>query len=106
MVHYTQPVVFTTRPLSRCRINQSQLIPHNLFSLACVTKIRHISSDKMISVGLEPQWYITQTVVFTTRPLASFEAYRNLFTLTFFSLVCVKMTSVGFEPQWYIIPNL
>jgi hypothetical protein len=46
------------------------------------------------------QWYITQPVVFTTRPLARcFEAYRNLFTLTFFSLVCVKMTSVGFEPQ-------
>jgi hypothetical protein len=60
----------------------------------------------MISVGLEPQWYITQPVVFTTRPLAHFEAYRNLFTLTFFSLVCVKMTSVRFEPQWYIIHNL
>jgi hypothetical protein len=47
-----------------------QLIHLNLFSLACVINNRHISSHKMTSVGLEPHWYITQHVVFTTRPLA------------------------------------
>ena len=31
-----------------------QLIPLNLFSLACVINIRHISSHKMTSLGLEP----------------------------------------------------
>ena len=36
------------------------------FSLACMTNIRHISSHKMTSVGLQPQWYITQRVVFNT----------------------------------------
>jgi hypothetical protein len=47
-----------------------QLIHLNLFSLACVINIQHMSSHKMTLVGLEPQWYITQHVVFTTRPLA------------------------------------
>jgi hypothetical protein len=52
--------------------NLPQLIHLNLFSLVYANNIRHISSYKMIFVGLEPQWYITQRVVFTTRPLAHF----------------------------------
>jgi hypothetical protein len=47
-----------------------QLIHLNLFSLACIINIRHISSHKRTSGGFEPQWYITQHLVFTTRPLA------------------------------------
>jgi hypothetical protein len=48
----------------------TQLIHLNLFSLACIIKIQPFSNHKMTSVGLEPQWYITQPVVFTTKPLA------------------------------------
>ena len=85
-----------------------QLIHLNLFSLSCVINIRHISSHKMTTVGFEPQWYITQHLVFTTRPLARLlEAYRNLFTISF-SLAYIikfqpflnhKMTSVELEPH-------
>jgi hypothetical protein len=31
--------------------------------------------DGLSSVGLEPQWYITQKVVFTTRPLDVYAAH-------------------------------
>ena len=54
-----------------------------IFSLAFIIKIRVFSNPKMNSVGPEPHWYITQPVVFTTSSLL--EAYRNLFTSTFFS---------------------
>jgi hypothetical protein len=62
-LYITQRVVFTIRPLA-------QLSHFILFSLVCAINIIHISSHKMIFVGLEPQWYNTQRVVFTTRPLA------------------------------------
>ena len=63
----------------------------------------------MTLVGFKPQWYITQHVVFTTKPLALVESLAQLIHLNFFSLACIinirkisthKMTSVGFEPQW------
>ena len=47
-----------------------QLIHLNLFYLACIIKIQPFPNHKMTHGGLEPEWYITQTVVFTTRPLA------------------------------------
>ena len=67
--YITQRVVFTTRPLIRC-CNLSATYHFILFSLVCAINIFHISSHKMIFAGLEPQWYITPGVVFTTRPLA------------------------------------
>jgi hypothetical protein len=69
----------------------------------------------MTSVGLEPQWYITQHVVFTTRPLARCRKLIATYSPYFFqSLVCVinirhisshKITSVGLEPQWFLLFN-
>jgi hypothetical protein len=41
----------------------------------------------MTSLGFEPQWYITQPVVFTMpleHLLVVLQAYRNLLTITFF----------------------
>ena len=64
----------------------------------------------MISVRLEPQPYITQRVVFTTRPLTR-SLKPNATCSPVFSLACVikiqpfsnqKMTSVGLEPRRYI----
>jgi hypothetical protein len=49
--------------------SQTKLI-QLIFFLVCIINIRHISNRKITSVGLEPQLYITQRVVFTTRPLA------------------------------------
>ena len=65
MVHYTDYSLYHLHVVE----SLSQLIHLNLFSLACVINIRHFSSHKLTFVGLEPQWYITQPVVFTTRPL-------------------------------------
>ena len=42
--------------------------------MATPINIRHISSHKMILVGLEPQWYITQRVILTT---SHSTAYKN-----------------------------
>jgi hypothetical protein len=59
----------------------------------------------MTSVGLEPQWYITQSVVFTTRPLARCSKPILQLIHLIFCLACIachKMTYVGLEPQWYI----
>jgi hypothetical protein len=53
------------------------------FSLACAI-IRHISSHKMALVGLEPQWYITQRVYFTTRPLAHCRMPKPTYSPYFF----------------------
>jgi hypothetical protein len=87
-----------------------QLIHLTLFSLACLINIRHISSHKITFVGLEPQWYIAQLVVFTTRPLARCWKTTASYS-TYFCLACViniqhisshKMAFVGLEPQWYI----
>jgi hypothetical protein len=66
--YIAQRVVFTTRPLVRCWKPTATYSTY--FCLACVINIQHISSHKMPFVGLEPQWYIAQRVVFTTRPLA------------------------------------
>jgi hypothetical protein len=41
----------------------------------------------MAFVGLEPQWYIIQHLVFTTRPLAV-GSLVHLIHLTLFSLAC------------------
>ena len=65
--HIRQHVVFTSTPLARSLL---RLIHLYLLSLTCAINIRHISSHKMILVELEPQWYITQRVVFTNRQLA------------------------------------
>ena len=62
----------------------------------------------MTFVGPEIERYITQHVVFTTRPPAL--CWQP--TATTFSVACIfkiqpfskyKMTYVGLEPQWYII---
>ena len=67
--YITQRVVITTRPLARCWKPLLKLIHLYLFSQSCAFNIRHISIDKMIFVGLERQWYITQRVIFTKRKI-------------------------------------
>ena len=69
MVHYTACSFFTTGPLARCWKHKATYSPIP-FLLACAINIRHIQSLKIIFVGLQPQWNITQRVVVTTRPLA------------------------------------
>ena len=89
--------------------NLELLIHLNRFSLACA-----ISSHKMVFVGLEPQWYITQPVALQYLPLDHLLVVGNLellIHLNRFSLVCAiinsphisshKMIFVGLEPQWY-----
>jgi hypothetical protein len=78
-----------------------------MFSLACIINIRHISSHKMASVGLEPHLAHDRSLLsLPLDHLLLLEAYRNLFTL-FFSLVSIiktqpflnhKMAYVGLEP--------
>jgi hypothetical protein len=69
MVHYT-----ANRSLALDHLlvveNRTQVNSPCIFSLDCIIKIRPFSIPKMTSVGPEPQWYITQPVVFNTRPLA------------------------------------
>ena len=65
----------------------------------------------MASVGPAPEWYITQRLVFTTRPLARCGKPSQLINLTLFSLAWAsniqyissrKIIFVGLEQQWYI----
>jgi hypothetical protein len=68
----------------------------------------------MAFVGLEPQWYIAQRVVFTTRAFA--RCWKPTATYSpYFCLACViniqhiashKMTFVGLEPQLYIAQSV
>jgi hypothetical protein len=78
--YIAQLVVFTTRPLVRCWKPSGTYSTY--FCLAWVTNIRHISSHKITFAGLEPQWYITQPLVITTRlparsrkPIATYSPY-------------------------------
>jgi hypothetical protein len=59
----------------------------------------------MTSIGLEPQWYNTQPIVFNTRSLTRC-------CKPTFALPCIinirpvsnyKITYVGLEPQWYTV---
>jgi hypothetical protein len=52
----------------------------------------------MTSVRLEPQWHITQPVVFTTRPLARCFKPISTYTPYFFS-IWDNENSVILEPQ-------
>jgi hypothetical protein len=69
LVHYSHYAVYSLYHLTVVG-RLPQLLHLNLFSLACVINILHISSHKMTSVRFEPQWFITEPVVFTTRPLS------------------------------------
>ena len=131
--YITRHLLFTTIGHLLIVGNLAQLSRPNLFLyLAYAINIRHISIYKMISVGLEPQWYITQRAVFTTRPLArSRKSSATYSPIPFFtrplarcwkpsatytpinllSRACAinirrisshKMIFVELEPQWYI----
>jgi hypothetical protein len=67
MVHCTACSLCHT---TTCSLLETYATYSTYFCLACVINIQHISSHKMTFIGLEPQWYIAQRVVFTTRPLA------------------------------------
>ena len=80
------------------------------FSLACIIKIQPFSNHKMACAGLEPQRYITQLLIFTTRPLARCWKPSATYSPKPLSLACAiirhisshKMAFVGLGPQWYI----
>jgi hypothetical protein len=78
-----------------------------IFVLLLIINIRHISNHKTTSVGLEPQWYITQPVVFTAIDhLLVLESLTRLIHFIFFALDCIisigrischKMTSLPLD---------
>ena len=91
----------------------TRLVHLDLFSLACIINIRHISSRKMTLLGLEPQWYIRQSVyvVFTTRPFARCWNPIATYSLQFFPCIIKvqpfsKMTFVGPELERYITQHI
>ena len=69
MLHYKTCSLYHYTTCSLLEANRN-LFTIN-FSPAGIINIRYISNHKMTSVRLEPQWHITQPVVFTMhyRPL-------------------------------------
>ena len=105
MEHYTTCSLYHQ---ATCSLLEAQ---RNLFtqtfSLAFAINIRHLSSNKIISVAFEPQWYIRQHVVFTTRPLARCWKPSATYSLIACATNIVHISSykrifVRLEPQWYI----
>jgi hypothetical protein len=88
----------------------AQPIHLNLFSLACIINIWHISSHKMASVGLEPHLAHDTSLLSLplARPLARCWKTSATYYINMFSLACIinnrhisshKMASVGFDPH-------
>jgi hypothetical protein len=98
-------------PLDHLLVVESlpKLIHLNIFSLACIINIRHISSHKMAYVGLEPHLAHDRSLL--SLPLDHLLVVGSLtqpIHLNLLFLACVinvrhisshKMTYVGFEPH-------